>query len=107
MNINEHGLFKILASGRLQQTYKGLSKMKAMLTSLFSNKTIIKKCHICGHIMESKVEIKKCDKCKKSFLPTNYFGKVRAKNTEEFNNQFNHSDELHEDDLIKGINVIW
>jgi hypothetical protein len=57
--------------------------------------------------MESKEEMQKCGECNKSFLPTNYFGKVHAKNTEEFKNLFCNSDELQEDDLIRGISVLW
>lgn len=71
------------------------------------SKVIIKKCHVCGHVEESYRETKKCSNCKKSFLPSNYFGKVHAKNSKEFDELFSHSDELHEEDLVKGINVLW
>ncbi len=71
------------------------------------NTTLIKKCHCCGHIMESKKEVQKCGECNKSFLPLNYFSKIHAKNSEEFKNLFCKSDELHEEDLIRGINVLW
>jgi heterodisulfide reductase subunit B len=71
------------------------------------SKLIVKKCHVCGTIMESSSEIKKCSGCKKSFLPTNYFSKVHAKNSEEFDNLFATSDELLETDLIRGIAVLW
>ncbi len=56
---------------------------------------IIKKCHVCGHLSESRQEIKQCSNCKKSFLPLNY---------EEL---FSNSHGIHEDDLIKGIIVLW
>ncbi|MBT3584879.1 MAG: hypothetical protein HN509_08225 [Halobacteriovoraceae bacterium] len=69
--------------------------------------SIIKKCHVCGTLSESAREPKKCKKCKKSFLPLNYFGKVHAKDSEAFNNLFSKSEELHDDDLIKGIHVLW
>lgn len=72
-----------------------------------SGKVLIKKCHVCGHIMEQNHEIQKCDCCKKSFLPLNYFGKVHKKFGEEYQELFSSVDELHEDDLIKGVNVIW
>jgi RNA polymerase subunit RPABC4/transcription elongation factor Spt4 len=72
-----------------------------------SEKVIIKKCHCCGEIIETNQEAQKCPSCKKSFLPSNYFGKVHAKNSQEFQNLFLKSDEIHEDDLIRGINVIW
>lgn len=68
---------------------------------------LIKKCHCCGHVMESKKEIERCEKCKKSFLPSQYFTKVHAKNTEEFKQLFAASEDLHEEDLIKGLHVLW
>lgn len=71
------------------------------------SKVIIKKCHMCGSVVEGYKEAKKCTGCKKSFLPSNYFGKVHAKNSKEYDELFSHSDELHEDDLVKGINVLW
>ncbi|MCR9206419.1 MAG: hypothetical protein NXH75_17690 [Halobacteriovoraceae bacterium] len=70
-------------------------------------RVLIKKCHMCGTLMESEKEHKKCVGCKKSFLPTNYFSKVHAKNSKEFDELFTHCDDIHEDDLIKGINVLW
>ena len=68
---------------------------------------IVKKCHVCGAITEGYKEPKKCGGCNKSFLPSNYFGKVHATNSKEYEELFSHSDELHEEDLIKGINVLW
>ncbi|MBL6989075.1 MAG: hypothetical protein ISR65_04830 [Bacteriovoracaceae bacterium] len=68
---------------------------------------IIKKCHICGHIMESYIEVSKCVKCHKSFLPLNYFGKIHAKNSTEFRNLFATSKEIREEDLIKGLYTLW
>ena len=41
------------------------------------------------------------------FLPFHYFNKVHAKNSEEFSNLFSHVDEINEEDLVKGIHVIW
>ena len=80
---------------------------QSVITRKVTEKVIIKKCHCCGHLLETVKEASKCTSCKKSFLPTNYFGKVHAKNTAEFKNLFLNSDELHEDDMIKGIQVIW
>jgi len=71
------------------------------------SKIIIKKCHSCGHVMESSTEIQKCTACKKSFLPSNYFSKVHAKNQKEYENLFAASHELNEKDLIKGLTVLW
>lgn len=81
--------------------------MKELKSLSKKNKILIKKCHVCGTVMEGFAEQKKCTGCKKSFLPSNYFGKVHAKNSKEFNELFSSSDNLHEEDLVKGINVLW
>ncbi len=70
-------------------------------------KTLIKKCHVCGHVMETAQEVQKCGKCKKSFLPVNYFSKVHSKSQAEYDQLFAYSHELHETDLIKGLTVLW
>tara|TARA_R110002072_G_scaffold534_6_gene3886 strand:- start:66007 stop:66255 length:249 start_codon:yes stop_codon:yes gene_type:complete len=70
-------------------------------------KLIIKKCHCCGHLNETFKEIKRCTGCKKSFLPANYFGKVHAQNDADYENLYANSEELREEDLVKGINVLW
>jgi len=72
-----------------------------------NEKTIIKKCHMCGHIHESQQEVQKCAKCKKSFLPVNYFSKVHTKTQKEFEKLFAHGHEIHEEDIIKGLTVLW
>ncbi len=69
--------------------------------------TLIKKCHRCGHLMEGPTEPEKCGQCQKSFLPSRYFEKVHAKNSEEFKQLFASSHELNEEDLIKGLHVLW
>jgi hypothetical protein len=69
--------------------------------------TVIRKCHHCGEILESNKEIEKCSCCKKSFLPSNYFGKVHAKNSREYQDLYLDAAELQSDDLIRGISVLW
>ena len=81
--------------------------MKELEKSFSSGKTIIKKCYSCNCLIESVHEPKRCPDCHKSFLPTNYFAKVHAKNEKEFDALFAHCDELHEQDLIRGLTVIW
>lgn len=81
--------------------------MKIELNTTSTAKLIVKKCHLCGHIMESYEEVKKCGKCKKSFLPSNYFSKVHSKNPADYERLFAASHEIHEDDLIKGLSVLW
>lgn len=80
---------------------------EANVTTVHKGKLIVKKCHSCGHINESYKEKQRCSGCKKSFLPANYFGKVHAQNDKEFEKLFADSEELREEDLIKGINVLW
>lgn len=71
-----------------------------------NKKIIIKKCHVCGKINESHQEVQKCGGCAKSFLPLNYFHKVHSKET-SFKDLFCESHELHEEEMVKGICVIW
>ena len=70
-------------------------------------KVIIKKCHICGHINYSKIELEKCSQCRKSFLPSSYFTKIHSSSAKEFEDLFAHADDISEKLLIKGIHVIW
>ena len=79
-----------------------ISQSKTKLSTV-----IIKKCHICGHLNESKSEPKKCCGCNKSFLPLNYFSKVHNHGKEQYDALFEACNELTEQDLIKGIYVIW
>lgn len=72
-----------------------------------SQKLLIKKCHLCGKIIESQVEVKKCPSCHKSFLPLNYFSKIKGTSVAEYHDLFAPCDELSEEDLIKGIYVLW
>lgn len=73
---------------------------------LKQDKLIIKLCHKCGHCNASEAELERCQKCAKAFLPLNYFEKVHAKG-EKFQELFEDSDNLEEDDLIKGLYVLW
>ena len=72
-----------------------------------SNKTIIKKCHLCGQLSESHQEPQKCNSCSKSFLPLNYFSKIHDKNSKDYTELYAYSHELEEDDVIKGLTVLW
>ena len=80
--------------------------MKLISTSS-RNRLIIKKCHKCGHIMESKSEIQRCSHCNKAFLPSNYHNKLTAKNSLDFYEQFLEAEDLCDENLIKGIQVLW
>ena len=70
-------------------------------------KLIVKKCHVCGELGESTAELEKCGSCGKAFLPLNYFNKVHTHEEGKYKDLFAQSHELHEDDLIKGLYVIW
>lgn len=70
-------------------------------------KILIKRCHVCDHVWESYQEGKCCPSCQKSFLPANYFQKVKGTKTNDYDFLFAQSDELEEKDLIKGIAVLW
>ncbi len=72
-----------------------------------NTKKIIKKCHCCGQITEAQKEIQKCVKCQKSFLPLNYFEKIHSDAQYKYDELFADSYELEEEDLIKGLYVIW
>ena len=72
-----------------------------------SDKIIIKKCHMCGHICDGHQEPQKCTKCNKSFLPINYFAKVHSKSQADYEKLFAFGHELHEEDIIKGLTVLW
>lgn len=82
--------------------------MKVELKGQIKNdKLIVKKCHVCGHVTESHQEPQKCKQCKKSFLPANYFSKVHSKSQSDYEKLFAYGHELHEEDVIKGLTVLW
>lgn len=70
-------------------------------------KVMYKKCHVCGYVMETTQEPQRCEKCRKSFLPSNYFQKVHSKDVHDFKHLFSQSDDLCEDSLVKGFHVLW
>ncbi len=71
------------------------------------DKVIIKKCHVCGQLSESSVELERCLKCKKAFLPLNYFSKIHESSSEKYEELFSHCSEIDEEDLVLGLYVIW
>lgn len=70
-------------------------------------KLLIKKCHACGHINESSKELENCEQCRKGFLPLNYFNKIHTQGQTSYQELFSEVEDLTEEDLIKGITVIW
>jgi hypothetical protein len=70
-------------------------------------KLIMRACHRCGHCTEAPQEPQRCDGCGKSFLPLNYFTKIHADKQADFKGLFENSEDLSEEDLIKGLYVLW
>lgn len=71
------------------------------------SKIIIRKCHMCGHIMGQEKEPQKCEQCKKSFLPFNYFSKIHSKSNSDYEKLYSYGHEIHEEEMVKGLTVIW
>ncbi len=70
-------------------------------------KFIARACHCCGHCQLTPEEPQRCTKCGKAFLPLNYFHKVHANKSETLKNLFENGEDLAEEDLIKGLYVLW
>lgn len=81
--------------------------MRNEVSKSLKTKLLIKKCHVCGQVTESTVEQEKCVSCGKAFLPLNYFDKVHDHQDVEYKDLFAKSHELHEEELIKGLYVLW
>ena len=70
--------------------------------------TIVRKCHCCGEISESRKELERCTGCRKPFLPGRYFEKIHhSKSPKDYQKLFADASEVDEIDLIKGLLVIW
>ncbi len=80
--------------------------MKSTETSN-KEKLLIRLCHACQKINESESELERCTHCTKSFLPLRYFEKVHGKKANQWASHFSHTDDLDEEDLIKGLFVLW
>lgn len=74
---------------------------------LSSRVNIVRKCHLCGFVMETKREVERCTHCQKSFLPLKYFSKIHGRGNSNFEDLFSSGSELHEEDLIPGLTVLW
>lgn len=68
---------------------------------------LMRVCHRCQHINESSVELARCTQCQKSFLPLRYFEKIHTAHGEIWKNNFSGASEIEEEDLIKGLFVLW
>ena len=83
------------------------TKEKVLDLLQLTHSTVVRKCHVCAKLNESETEPKKCNNCHKSFLPLNYFNKVEPKRFEGVDQLFSTSKELRNEDLIKGLFVLW
>ena len=81
--------------------------MRKEVNKSIQAKLLIKKCHVCGQVTESTVELEKCINCGKAFLPLNYFSKIHDHTEVNYADLFAESHEIHEDELIKGLYVLW
>jgi hypothetical protein len=70
-------------------------------------KLLIRACHSCNKLTESYCEVERCSHCNKAFLPLHYFEKIHQFKDENWKKHFSSSDELEEEDLIKGLFVLW
>ena len=57
--------------------------------------------------MELDQEPKNCSRCRKAFLPSKYFTKIHGKAVQEYAGLFSEVDELRDEDLIKGLQLLW
>ncbi len=70
-------------------------------------KLLIRACHRCLKINESMNELERCSHCKKSFLPLRYFEKVHHAKGPKGENYFYSTELLDDEDLVKGLFVLW
>jgi hypothetical protein len=70
-------------------------------------KTLIRVCHSCTKINESSRELERCAHCNKSFLPLRYFEKIQSDKAAKWEAHFSSTDMIDEEDLIKGLFVLW
>ena len=82
-------------------------KIHESLENCSEERVLIKKCHVCGHLNEGTREMEQCAHCDKSFLPLNYFSKLYDGSSEGFQQLFCQCNELTEEDMIKGLYVLW
>lgn len=84
---------------RKRMNFKGKNKHQTKL--------LIRSCHLCGHVNESECEIERCSKCRKHFLPFSYAGMQTPLNSQQYQAIFKDISDLGEEDVIKGIGVLW
>lgn len=68
---------------------------------------LIRACHSCLKVNESDRELERCQFCNKSFLPLRYFDKIHSCKEAKWENHFYPTELIDEEDLIKGLFVLW
>lgn len=69
--------------------------------------SLFRVCHSCGHVNESQRELERCQKCRKSFLPLEYFNKVGDTPTYDISDLYSFVEDINDLALIRGLYVIW
>lgn len=87
-------------------TNQGKGPMKE-INKTKKEKLLIRACHTCLKINESNKELERCMHCNKSFLPLRYFDKIHGDKELKWENHFYPTDLIEEEDLIKGLFVLW
>ena len=70
-------------------------------------KLLIRTCHVCLKTNEGNQEMERCTHCNKPFLPLRYFDKVHHATEVKWENYFYPVELIEEEDLIKGLFVLW
>ena len=70
-----------------------------------NNQLLLRKCHFCGHINESKHELEECQHCSEPFLPLRYMEKIHEDRTGV--RLYEKIQAIDEKDIIKGLYVLW
>lgn len=71
------------------------------------DKILVRACHSCLKLNESIKELERCAHCNKSFLPLRYFDKIHQEKDIKWSNHFYPIELIEEEDLIKGLFVLW
>lgn len=77
------------------------------LKKIDKEKLLIRACHKCTKVTESYQEMERCLHCNKAFLPLHYFEKIHNFKGKDWQKHFSPADEIEEQDLIKGLLVLW
>ncbi|HXH74837.1 MAG TPA: hypothetical protein VNJ08_07720 [Bacteriovoracaceae bacterium] len=77
------------------------------LNKISKEKLLIRACHACLKLNESVQELERCSHCNKSFLPLRYFEKIHNDKDLKWQKHFSTTEDIEEEDLIKGLFVLW